>query len=61
MRQKPHPFAAKLQELRQPHDASLRKILDTADEIQARTGVRPDVRRLYRGRGGKLPLPDWFK
>jgi hypothetical protein len=60
MPQKPHPFAAKIRELRQSHDASLRKILDTADEIEAKTGVRPDVRRLYRERG-TLPLPEWFK
>jgi hypothetical protein len=64
----PHPFAAKCAELRQPLEASLRKILDTADEIEARTGVRPDVRGLWakkkleRGQWpGLETLPDWFR
>lgn len=47
-------------------DAHLRRILDTADEIEAKTGVRPDVRKQYAARclAVGLPVsapPEWFR
>jgi hypothetical protein len=50
-----------LAEVQAPWLSQLRKTLDAADEMQKRTGIRPDVRKMYRDGGGTQPLPDWFK